>query len=459
MCQHVAFKRANPSGLRFQLAHRAGRRIDKRASRGFPSRILLRRSIIEPDGRGRRIDAVISFRLLLTTLLHFCLWALAVGAPQLVRAEETKSLVELATEKFGEKGTDGKKHLASAADQRLFTAIAAGRKADYTTEQPSQVDPSGADKWSEKRSIPADRLIWLCTDPKAKREVGSHGIQIEGARIDGAGNNAEIDLSDIQVSFPLRLLKCAIVPKLNLEHAQIRELNLTGSHVQEISADGIHLDGDLFLKGGFRATRTVSFINATIGEQASFRSGRFNAANDPHHYALVMDDIHVRGTLFFDRGFESIGAVRFPRAEIGGNVDCGGGKFNNPTGQALLMDQVTINGELRLNGSFQSQGSVLLRSATIRGDLDCRSGVFSCVDNESLSFEGSDVKGAVRLSDGFTSRGTVSAFGAIIGENLDCADAKIQAAGKQTYALRMDSIDVKGSLLLVILIFLLTTGP
>jgi hypothetical protein len=448
MCQYVFFECALPNGFRFQFAHRAGRTIAKRASRGFPSRRLLPQSIMELDGPRPRIDAAISFRLWLTTLMLLCLGALAVGAPQLVRAEETKSLVDLATEKFGEKGADGKKHLASAADQRLFTAIAAGRKADYTTEQPGQVDPSGADKWSEKRSIHADRLIWLCTDPKAKAEVSSHGIQIEGARIDGAGNNAEIDLSDIQVPFPIRLLKCAIVPKLNLEHAQIRELILNGSHLQEIVADGIHLEGDLFLEEGFRAARKVSLINATVGEQASFRNGRFNAANDPDHYALVMDDIHVRGTVFFDSGFESNGAMRLPRAEIGGNVDCGGGKFNNPTGQALLMDQITVNGKVLLNHSFRSQGSVLLRSATIRGDLDCRTGTFACVDNESLSFEGSDVKGTVRLSGGFTSRGMVSAFGATIGENLECTDAICEAAGKQKQALLMDSIDLKGSLLL-----------
>ena len=74
-------------------------------------------------------------------------------------------LLELATKRFGQ---------LTAADERLFRAVATGKPALYTSE-PNQ-------------TLPADRLVWLCTVPAASKLITHRGLQVHGARVAGVSS-------------------------------------------------------------------------------------------------------------------------------------------------------------------------------------------------------------------------------------------------------------------------------
>ena len=82
------------------------------------------------------------------------------------------TLLDLAKKRFGEP--------LSKADKTLFAQTAKGEVAHY-----GEGDPAEADKWGEDRVLHADRIVWLCTDPDAAKEVTYQGVHIKGARIEG----------------------------------------------------------------------------------------------------------------------------------------------------------------------------------------------------------------------------------------------------------------------------------
>jgi hypothetical protein len=213
-------------------------------------------------------------------------------------AEETKSLLELAANRFGETVGKGPHKKLSPVDDTLLSKIAAGEQANFVDGRgggPS--DPSQAAGWSRDRIIGADRLIWLCTNRQAVAQVTHRGIQIKGARIDCEPNKSKIDLKYAQIPFPIVLTECAITCPLDLEQAAIRALELTGSHVSGILADGLSVTNNLQFDMGFSSAHQVRLIDATVGGEFSLMAAHFLSGPKDDHIALVMDGIKVRGDL------------------------------------------------------------------------------------------------------------------------------------------------------------------
>jgi hypothetical protein len=89
--------------------------------------------------------------------------------------------------------------------------------------------------------------------------------------------------------------------------------------------------------------------------------------------------------------FEADGLVTLYGATVGGELYCCGGRFTNPAGSALLLDATRITGGVQLNqikwyrtdngrlaaaASFEARGTVSLYGADIGGHLDCEGGRF-----------------------------------------------------------------------------------
>jgi hypothetical protein len=93
--------------------------------------------------------------------------------------------------------------------------------------------------------------------------------------------------------------------------------------------------------------------------------------------------VKVMGDVLLDKGFIAQGEVALTSAQIGGNLACGGGTFKNPeqknlpkTGRALTADGANVAGGVYLDKDFTAQGQVRLPGAQIGGDLDCGCGRF-----------------------------------------------------------------------------------
>ena len=119
-------------------------------------------------------------------------------------------------------------------------------------------------------------------------------------------------------------------------------------------------------------------------------------------YALTADGMRVSGRVAMGVGFRAKGEVFIIGAQIGGDLDCGGGEFNNPViadttigGRALSAHRITVDGNAFIRGGFSSQGEVSFSGASIQGNLEGTSAKFQ----GELNLESATVKGALMLSN------------------------------------------------------------
>lgn len=114
-----------------------------------------------------------------------------------------------------------------------------------------------------------------------------------------------------------------------------------------LSADGMVCSGGVFLKD-FIATGTVCLLNAQLGGNLECHGGKFDVKNGE---ALICDRAVIQGSVFlsgfekdFDKArFTATGIVSFVAARIDGSLDCSNAVFNGTPG-ALVCDRAVIEG-------------------------------------------------------------------------------------------------------------------
>ncbi len=279
------------------------------------------------------------------------------------------------------------------------------------------------------------RFLLLGGDGEAP--VHEKGIQLGGAFVDG-----DIDLESAG-AFPLTLWRCRVAGELIGRNARLGRLNLQGSHIRGINCDGARVTGSVVLVEGFTAEGEVRFPGAEIDGQLACSKGMFkNAAGG----ALTFDGARVTGDVFLRNGFTAEGEVRFPGAEIGGQLDCSEGVFKNAGGDALNCDQGRVTGAVFLSDGFAAEGEVSFLGAEMGGQLNCSKGVFKNADGAALTCDQARITGSVFLSDGFAAEGEVRLLGAKIGGVLACIKGVFNNAGGD--ALTCDSAKVAGNVFL-----------
>jgi len=347
-------------------------------------------------------------------------------------------LVELARKRFGEERSPGKGKELSPADQKLFESVAAGKPADYSAEADEENGPAAAEKGGADRVLDAERIGWLCTDRQASALVTHRGIIVEGARIDG-----KLDLAFAEIGFRLAMMKCAVPGGINLEHTAIRALNLVGTHTGPIFADGMKVEGDVFLRDGFKAQGEVRLLGVTIGGDLDCVKGQFvNAKGN----ALSADGMQVEGSVFLGNGFEAQGNVRLLGVKIGQDLSCRNGEFVNGNGWAISGDRVTVKGSVLLDGTFKAHGEVRLLGATIGRNLACGGGDFLNGNGVALNADGMKVEGDLFFTDGFKAQGRVRLLGATIGGDVNCQKGEFVNGDGRAFS--GDRITVEGGVFL-----------
>ncbi len=292
-------------------------------------------------------------------------------------------LIDLAKAKFGD---------LTEAESRLFE----------TTPNSDITDCSKL----EDRSIRPECIKWLCICPEASKRVTHKGLWVEGAHID-----AELDLTYAKISFPLFFEKCIFPKGINLINAETRSLYLPATHTGLIWADGLKVEGNVFLRDGFKAEGGMRLLGAIIG-------GNFDCENSQFinkgKIALDCDSFVVKGRVFLRNGFKAEGEVRLLGATIGGDFDCENGQFINKGKVALNCDDIVVKRRVFLRNGFKAEGEVRLLRATIDGDLDCFNGQFINKGNKALNCDGLTAKNNVFLRKGFKAEGKVDLAGATI---------------------------------------------
>ena len=94
-------------------------------------------------------------------------------------ADKTDQLFERAREKFELTSTE------ETVLETLCRTFANGEVADYSAGEEELNDPARADQWGEDRTLHADWIFWLCTDPKAAALSRPKGLRVVGAKVEG----------------------------------------------------------------------------------------------------------------------------------------------------------------------------------------------------------------------------------------------------------------------------------
>jgi hypothetical protein len=217
---------------------------------------------------------------------------------------------------------------------------------------------------------------------------------------DGANVRGDVFLSDgFTAEGEVRLLGAQIGGDLDCTGGRFK--NPKG---KALFADGANVKGGLYLRDGFSAEGEVLLLGAQIDGNFECSGGTFK---NPRGRALTAENANVKGAVFLRHGFSAEGEVRLQEAQIGGQLDCTGGAFENPprkgikgSGKALNADGANVTGPVFLRHGFSAEGEVGLTGAQIGGQLECTGGKFTELTAQRATVEGalfwSNVKDAKR---------------------------------------------------------------
>ena len=369
------------------------------------------------------------------------------AAPVDPDAERVDKLLELARRRFGS---------LSDAEEALFRGAATGRTPQFNARSEEGDDPSNATNWPPARVCKAERIAWLCTDPRASELITHRGITIIGVRVDG-----ELDLAYCRIPFPLCFLRCAFTEKITLNFAEIRMLWLRETHTKEIDASGLKVERGLFL-GKIKVDGQLNLTVANIEGNLDCSEGVFINENST---ALSLSGAKVGGSILLDNA-RTQGEVDLVVADIKGNLQCRKGVFINKNGIALSTNGAKVGGVIRLDNA-RTQGEIDLAGAVIGGDMGADDATFVNETGSALSADGVKVAGSVSfcglnatgevrligakvdgvlLLDHATVRGIANLIGVTIGSDLSCHGS--QFINKGGVALFADGMRVGGSVFL-----------
>jgi hypothetical protein len=322
----------------------------------------------------------------------------------------------------------------TVAEMKLVEAAPTGQ---FAVCGPSAEDsdpanyPRNADNWGKEREIRTELIRWICRNPSAKDFVDPKGIQVYGAKLIGV-----LDLSQVRALFPLALLRCRVTQEVLLRAIEIPGLSFDGTWVCAIKADGAEVKGGFTLRYGFHAEQQVRLHRARIGVDLDCSGGTFTnpvrAGVTGSGTALAADGAIFGGGVLLNNGFRAEGEVRLSRTHIRGDLDCCGGRFLNSlsaeaggSGTALNADGVNVTGSIFLR-EVHAEGEVRFPRAKVGGDFDCGAATIAnsppanVGDTKALNLEGSVVGGNVVLNRRFKANGVVSLRGAQIAGQLNC---------------------------------------
>jgi len=299
---------------------------------------------------------------------------------------------------------------------------------------------------ANQRSVRAKLLRWICTDQAVRPLVDVGGLRVLGAEITGL-----LDLSFVNVSFPIRLVQCEFPDQPNLQYIKIPLLEFSGSSfLKGAIVDGAEVAGDVFLGKSTLGEKSLSkgtfrMAGARIGGDLDCQGGVFE---NPGGVALEVTDTRVGGNLFLSNRFSANGKVDISHCQIGDNLNCSGGTFSNPASNAtaLFARGMKVGGETLLFQKFACDGLVDMMSATFTGNLEF-GGSFSNPGKTALLLQAAMTKNNVVFDEDFAANGEVDMEGIQVAGSLRCSGT-FKNPGKEAFSINLDSAEIMESVYL-----------
>jgi hypothetical protein len=204
---------------------------------------------------------------------------------------------------------------------------------------------------SERRPVDA-ALLRRCCD-ELSEQVHRRGIRLRRAAIVGS-----LDLSGLDVGFPLVFEDCDFDSPLNIEGAQLFEAKVIGcARLPGLLANGVQVRRDLDLsrtlvEGALQTSASTSKRSAVWLCESEI-GGRLlcvdTVINGSAERSIQGDRMHVSGNVRLLHNFTARGELRLIGARIGGSLDLTGARLESPlTGLALDLGEAQIEGSIFL---------------------------------------------------------------------------------------------------------------
>jgi hypothetical protein len=233
-------------------------------------------------------------------------------------------------------------------------------------------------------------LLRRCCDELSDR-VHRHGLRLRGAEVVGP-----LDLSGLDIGFPLLFEDCEFDSPLGIEGAQLFEVRAVGcARLPGLLANGVRIRRDLDLSrslvaGALRSSASTSRRSAVWLCESEI-GGRLlcvdTVIDGGAERSIQADGMRTGGNVRLMHKFTARGELRLIGARIGGSLDLPGAELESPlTGLALDLGEAVIEGSIFLTDDPSG------RRPHIRGRIDmgrARIGGQFLVRNATLEAVGS----------------------------------------------------------------------
>ena len=245
-----------------------------------------------------------------------------------VQTDPGASLLKLAEQKFA----------ALNRAEQLLVRGAALRNLVWLGPSTDPGDPSNslahADKWGPERSVRAEIIRWLASDPAAAAFVHPSGPGFAGARVTG-----QIDFSYLVLTRPITMLACYIPDGIDLTYARTQGIDLRRSSTGTVDADSATIDGDLSMLNGHYAAVSMFRTNLTgnldfIGAQVS----------SPGEDSILATEATIGGDADFHQGFTTDGLIDFRFAKVGHSLSFNDAHFRGAGDNGLNAERAAVAG-------------------------------------------------------------------------------------------------------------------
>jgi hypothetical protein len=280
------------------------------------------------------------------TAAVLAIFAIGLGLPAAVQAQTAAVLAaqaaafeRIATGLFGQ---------LTPAEEKVIRGAPRGEITwcgDKSDEDDNSNDPAMGGEWGPDRSIRAGLIEWILTDPSAAAYVHPAGVKLGGAKVLGS-----LDFEDRSLRYPLMMVRCWIPAGIDLYGSQAPSLNFRGSRIDFIDGRGMTVRGDVRLRGGV-ITAIARFSRAQINGDL--------ICGGPFDRGVTADTIEVKGDILFEDDFVTHGNVDLTSARIGGNLGFYNATFSGAADNGVQAWRASVG------GAFYWIGIKLARNTTL----------------------------------------------------------------------------------------------
>jgi hypothetical protein len=244
----------------------------------------------------------------------------------------------------------------------------------------------------DRPDVRAAFLRWLLTDKQAFAQIAPLGLQVENVTIPTV-----LDLDSCNVPFPLQFRYCTFRNDLSLQYAKLPSLVLSHCTTQGmVLLNGAQIDNDFDCS----CTHLLPVCNPSqprVAPPPCDYPQPLSRGIGLDCLALNAEGARTGGSFILEN-VQSVGSIQLSGIQIGAHLDCRGATLN-ARGEALAAEAARITINVGLNQGFSCTGIIRFTNAQIGGDLNCSGGKISKLQCDRMRISGDIVWSGVRRVD------------------------------------------------------------